>query len=65
MHMDNPIAFANIIINDLVEGANEPVLTVAEYAEMGMSMDNQDYQAQFEEDLSQMQKETGEASGAS
>jgi len=29
MHMDNPIAFANIIINDLVEGANEPVLTVA------------------------------------
>jgi len=52
--MDNPIAFANIIINDLVEGANEPVLTVAEYAEMGMSMDNQDYQAQFEEDLSQI-----------
>lgn len=32
MHMDNSIAFTNLIINDLVEGANEPVLTVEEYA---------------------------------
>ena len=28
MHMDNSIAFVNAIINDLVEGANEPVLSV-------------------------------------
>jgi len=52
MHMDNPIALTNIIINELVEGANEPVLTVAKYAEMGMNTDNIDYQEAFEDDLS-------------
>lgn len=56
MHMDNPLAFANIIINDLVPEANEPVKTVEEYREMGLTVDSMDYQAQFDKDLSFIEK---------
>lgn len=57
MHMDNPLAFANIIINDLVPEANEPVKTVEEYREMGLTVDSMDYQAQFDKDLSFIEKQ--------
>lgn len=59
MHMDNPLAFANLIINDLIPGANEPVKTVKEYREMGLAVDNMDYQAQFDKDLSFIEKQMG------
>lgn len=56
MHMDNPLALANLIINDLIPDANEPVKTVEEYRQMGMSIDNIDYQAMFDKDLSFLEK---------
>ena len=34
MHLDNPYALANTIINDLVEGANEPILPPRKYEEI-------------------------------
>ena len=53
MHMDNSVAFVNSIINDLVEGANEPVLTVEEYqTKMNIVQDVNDYQADFDDEVS-------------
>ena len=57
MHMDNPLAFANIIINDLIPGAALPVLSPAEYAQLGYSVDEVDYQSEFNKDLSFVEKE--------
>ena len=34
MHLDNPIAMSNMIINDLIEGAREPILTQKKYSDM-------------------------------
>lgn len=31
MHLDNPYGLANLIINDLIEGAHEPVLPPDQY----------------------------------
>ena len=44
MHMDNPIAFANLMINDILFASGQikealPVLNVDQYAEMGYSID--------------------------
>jgi hypothetical protein len=39
MHMDNPTAFANLIINDIFPEAALPVCTPGEYAEMGIEVD--------------------------
>lgn len=56
--MDNSVAFANAIINDLVEGANEPVLTVEEYqSKMNIVQDVHDYQADFDDELSKAEQE--------
>merc|ERR1712093_746547 len=41
MHMDNPMAFANAIINDIMPELRLPVCTVAEYAEQGIHVDTQ------------------------
>ena len=48
MHMDNPIAFANLIINDLLFTSGEikeqlPILTVDEYLKIGVNCDSNDY----------------------
>ena len=48
MHMDNPIAFANLIINDLLYASGEikeklPVFTVDEYLKIGVICDSEDY----------------------
>ena len=58
MHMDNSLAFVNAIINDLVEGANEPILTVDEYLEtLNLAQDVNDYQADFDDEVSKAEKE--------
>lgn len=56
MHMDNPLAFANIIINDLIPEANEAVMTVQEYKQMGLVVDNVDYQEEFDQNIEQLEK---------
>ena len=58
MHMDNSLAFVNAIINDLVEEANEPILTVDEYLEtLNLAQDVNDYQADFDDEVSKAEKE--------
>lgn len=54
MHMDNPIAFANLIINDILFTSGQlkealPVLNVDQYKEMGYVFDQVDYIGEFEE----------------
>ena len=50
--MDNALAFSNLIINDLIEGADELVLTVDEYAQLNMCVDNFDYLENFDDEMS-------------
>ena len=65
MHMDNPIAFANIIINDLIPGADEPILGPQQYEALGYSIDAVDYQADFDKDMSFVEKQIGQQESAS
>ena len=51
MHMDNPLGFANITINDLLNPQpNLPVMSVDDYAiRLGIRVDNQDYGTNIED----------------
>ena len=60
--MDNPIAFANLIINDILFASGQikealPILNVDQYKEMGYVFDQVDYIGNFEGENNQPQEE--------
>ena len=62
MHMDNPMALANTVINDLLNLEGDDKLPVLPLSEQ-QGVDQTDYQRQFEQDQKQIYLESVHEAG--